>query len=146
MWSSKAQLGRRVMRLFIIIFIFAAFILTASGAAAADSLFDGTKPLICASREVVDCTPGETCDKGLPEEMGAPMFLTIDFIKKDITGPKRTSKITLIEKTDAQITLYGFEVGMGWSMVLDRETGRMTATLAGKDQAFIIFGACTTVK
>jgi hypothetical protein len=132
------------MRLFI--FMFAAFMLAASGAAAADSMFDGIKPLICASREVVDCTPGETCDKGLPEEMGAPVFLTIDFAKKDITGPKRTSRITLIEKTDAQITLYGFEIGMGWTTVIDRETGRMTATLAGKDQAFIIFGACTAVK
>jgi hypothetical protein len=132
------------MRLFI--FMFAAFMLAASGAAAADSMFDGTKPLICASREVVDCTPGETCDKGLPEEMGAPVFLTIDFAKKVITGPKRTSRITLIEKTDAQITLYGFEIGMGWTTVIDRETGRMTATLAGKDQAFIIFGACTAIK
>lgn len=144
MWSSRELQGGHAMRLFI--FMFAAFMLAASGAAAADSMFDGTKPVICASREVVDCTPGETCDKGLPEEMGAPVFLTIDFIKKDITGPKRASKIALIEKSDFQITLHGIEIGMGWSMVLDRETGRMTATLAGKDQAFVIFGACTTVK
>jgi hypothetical protein len=79
----------------------------------------------------------------LPESVGAPQFLRIDFGKKEIVGPKRTTQIRSIEKTDEQITLQGFELGMGWALTLDRVTGRATITFAGKDEGFIVFAACT---
>ena len=129
------------MRLFTCI-ITVLFITVASIAAAEDS-FDGTKTLLCASIEAIDCTPGEQCEKGLPEEIGAPQFLRIDFAKKEIIGPKHTTAIQRIEKGDEQLTLQGSEVGMGWTLALDRTTGKMTVTLAGGEQAFVIFGVCT---
>ena len=129
------------MRLFTCI-ITVLFITVASIAAAEDS-FDGTKTLLCASLEAMDCTPGEQCEKGLPEEIGAPQFLRIDFANKEIIGPKHTTAIQRIEKGDEQLTLQGSEVGMGWTLALDRTTGKMTVTLAGGEQAFVIFGVCT---
>jgi hypothetical protein len=109
----------------------------------ADDVFDGTKPLLCASIEAIDCGPGEQCEKGIPEEMGAPQFLRIDFAKNEIAGPLRTTKIRSIEKDDAQIVLQGFEIGLGWTLAINRYTGNMKVTFAGGDAAFIIFGACT---
>ena len=129
------------MRLFTCI-ITVLFITVASIAAAEDS-FDGTKTLLCASLEAMDCTPGEQCEKGLPEEIGAPQFLRIDFAKKEITGPKRTTVIRQMDKSDEQLTLQGYEVGMGWTLALDRFTGKMTVTFSGSEQAFVIFGVCT---
>ena len=130
------------MRLFTC--IIAIFFLTIAFKAAAEDSFDGTKPLLCASLEAIDCTPGEQCEKGLPEMIGAPQFLRIDFAKKEITGPKRTTVIQRMEKSDEQLTLQGSELGMGWTLALDRITGKMTVTLAGGELAFVIFGACTT--
>jgi hypothetical protein len=121
----------------------AVFFLTLAFTAAADDSFDGTKTLLCASLEAMDCTPGEQCNKGLPEEIGAPQFLRIDFAKKEIIGPKNTTAILRLEKGDEQLTLQGSEVGMGWTLALDRTTGKMSLTLAGGEQAFVIFGVCT---
>ena len=112
--------------------------------ALAQETFDGIRPLICATIQAISCSPGEECERGLPESVGAPQFLRIDFEKKEIVGPKRTTQIRSIEKSNEQITLQGFELGMGWALALDRVTGRATITFAGKDEGFIIFAACTT--
>jgi hypothetical protein len=108
--------------------------------------FDGTKTLLCASVEAIGCKPGEACEKGLPESIGAPQFMRIDFGKKVIVGPMRTAEIKLIEKNDEQITLQGYELDMGWTLALDRETGKMTVTFAGLESAFVIFGACAALQ
>ena len=105
--------------------------------------FDGTKPLLCASIEALDCDPGVPCERGIPEIMGAPQFLRIDFAKNEIAGPERTTKIRSMEKDDDQIVLQGYEIGLGWTLAIDRVTGTMRITFAGSDASFIIFGACT---
>ena len=109
----------------------------------AEDVIDGTKPLLCASIEVIDCDPGETCERGIPEIMGAPQFLRIDFAKNEIAGPLRTTKIRSIDKDDDQIILQGYEVGLGWTLAIDRLSGNMRTTFARGNASFIIFGACT---
>ncbi len=111
----------------------------------AEDPYNGTKPLLCASVEAVACEPGEVCEKGLPERMGAPQFMRIDFSNKQIVGPKRTTAIRLMELTDWQLTVQGFELGMGWRIGIDRTSGKMMATLIGPDAAYIVFGACTSL-
>jgi hypothetical protein len=108
--------------------------------------YDGTKPLLCASVEAISCEPGEPCEKVTPEGIGAPQFMRVDFSKKEIVGPKRTTPIRLMEKTDEQVTLQGFELGMGWTFTIDRTTGKMAATLIGREASFVIFGACTPLQ
>jgi hypothetical protein len=110
----------------------------------AEENIDGTKSLICATIQAVRCVPGEECERGLAESIGAPQFMRIDFSKKEIVGPKHTTQIRLMEKSDGQITLQGFELGMGWVLALHRGTGKATITFAGSDEGFVIFAACTT--
>lgn len=109
----------------------------------AQETFDGSKPLICASIQVFNCSPGEDCERGLPESVGAPQFLRIDLAKKEIIGPKRTAKIVSLDKGEEQIILQGVELGMGWTIALDRISGKATITFAGKREGFIVFAACT---
>ena len=109
----------------------------------AGDAIDGTKPLLCASIEAIDCDPGEACERGIPEIMGAPQFLRIDFGKNEIEGPLTTTKIRSMERDDDQIVLQGYELKMGWTLAIDRGTGKMRVTFAGANSAFIIFGACT---
>jgi hypothetical protein len=128
----------------IVAFALVLFVSALIAPAFAEEAIDGTKPLICATIQAFSCAAGEECERGLPESVGAPQFLRIDFAKKEIIGPKRTTQIRLMEKSDEQITLQGFELGMGWALALDRVTGKATITFAGRDEGFVIFGACTT--
>jgi hypothetical protein len=113
-----------------------------AGVPALASDFDGSRVLICAPVQAFDCAAGEDCGKGLPEEIGAPAFMRIDVPNKAVIGPKRTSPILLVDKSDSQLVLQGTELGYGWVIALDQETGKMTATLANHEGAFVLFGAC----
>lgn len=105
--------------------------------------FDGTKNLICAPVEVMDCMPSFECLKGTPEDIGAPAFMRVDFKQKAVIGPKRTSEIQLLEQGEGQILLRGTEFGYGWTMALDRETGRLVGTLTSRSGVYVLFGSCT---
>ena len=105
--------------------------------------FDGSKPLICAPIEAMECHSGEKCEAGIPEDVGAPAFMRIDFAKKVIVGPKRTSPIRAMEKDDKQILLQGTELGLAWSMALNVVDGKMVSTFSSRDGAFVLFGSCT---
>jgi hypothetical protein len=115
--------------------------LTAGTASASD--FDGSKLLICATVEAMDCAAGEACTKGRPDDIGAPKFLRIDFAQKMIVGPKRTTPIVFIDKSNEQILLQGTELGYAWTLALDQEDGTMTVTMVNREEVFVLFGSCT---
>jgi hypothetical protein len=125
-----------------VLYIVAALALMTSGAAAAGD-FDGSKLLICAPVEAMDCVPGVGCSMERPEDVGAPNFLRIDFANKVIVGPKQTTPILLMDKSDNQLLLQGKELGYAWTLVLDQESGMMTVTLVNREAAFVLFGPCT---
>jgi hypothetical protein len=130
------------LKLSIIMLIF----LLASSATAAEEAFDGTKTLLCASIEALDCQSGEPCLRDLPEAIGAPQFMKVDFARQEIAGTKRTTPVLKMEKTEKQILLQGIELSMGWVFALDRFTGKFSATLTDGGGAFVIFGACTPLQ
>jgi hypothetical protein len=105
--------------------------------------FDGSKALICAPVEAMDCTPGQECARGAPDDIGAPSFMRFDFSKKVVVGPKRTSPIQSMESDDSQLLLRGSELGYGWTIALNRSTGKMVVTLTDNTGAFVLFGSCT---
>lgn len=115
----------------------------AFGATAMAGDFDGTKPLICAPVEVMDCISGDGCEKGMPDDVGAPAFMRIDFAKRVIVGPMRTSPINAMEKDAQQILMQGTELGQAWSMALNAQSGKMVTTFSSRDGAYVLFGSCT---
>lgn len=119
----------------------AAFLCLAAPLAQASD-FDGSKPLICASVEAVDCSPGVPCTKGLPEDTGAPTFLRFDFKKKQIAGQDRTTDMRFMEADKDQLLMQGTELGFAWTVVIDKR-GKMSASLIDRTAAITLFGACT---
>jgi len=105
--------------------------------------FDGTKLLICAPTEAMNCVSGEPCTSGRPIDFGVPAFLHIDVAKKTIGGPKRTTKIQIVEKSENQILLLGTELNIAWTLALNTTEGTIAGTLADRDGAVALFGACT---
>ena len=118
------------MKLFSIVILLIA-LLGPGLASAAD--FDGSKVLICAPVEAIDCAPGESCRKGAPAHAGLPAFIRIDIAKMVMIGPKRTSPIASIERSEQQILLQGTELGSGWTIALDQNSGAL-ARLAGRTE------------
>ena len=127
---------QRVMHIGVVLAL-----ITVGTAAAGD--FDGSKLLICAPVEAMDCASGEECLKERPEDIGAPNFLRIDFAQKAIVGPKQTSLILFMDTSDIQLLLQGKEHGYGWTLALDQENGAMTITLVNREGAVVLFGSCT---
>lgn len=78
-----------------------------------------------------------------PEDVGAPRFLRIDFANKAIVGPKQTTPILFMDKSDTQILLQGKEHGYGWTLALDQASGTMTATMVNREGVVVLFGPCT---
>src|ERR1700761_46626 len=117
------------------------FCLVAVDVSAAD--FDGSKRLICATAEAQACDPGVACTRSLPADIGAPKFLFLDFDKKVITGPARTTPMLTVNKDPGQVLIEGMEMGYGWTLVIDSGDGSMTLMIVNSGDAFVLFGNCT---
>jgi len=105
--------------------------------------FDGSKPLICSTISAADCMRGEECLSGLPEDIGAPAFMRLDFAKKSVSGPKTTTPILLQEKSDKQLLLQGREGTYAWTMAVEASSGELTVTMVSRATAYVLFGNCT---
>jgi hypothetical protein len=116
--------------------------------ARAAAIYDGSVPLICALIEVMDCAPGADCQRGAPESVNLPQFIKLNFTEKTLSTTEaaqkqQTTPIKQLERFDSSLILQGVEGGRAWSLVIARETGKMSATVADDQSGFVIFGACT---
>jgi hypothetical protein len=108
--------------------------------------FDGSKPLLCAAMEAIQCAAGGDCAAGSAEMINFPEFFRIDFDKKAITSTRsdrtnRTTPIEALSRSQAGTLMHGAQEQFSWSMVISEE-GKMTLTVSGDRQGFIVFGAC----
>ena len=142
MWNAKTY---GLILMMICMFSFAAF--------AGD--FDGSKPMICAVMDIVECQPGGKCQQITAEEASIPNFFKINVKNKKISGvladgSKRITQIEHIEKVDGKVIIQGAEDGVegvrdgvGWSGAIAEDTGKMVVTASGDEVGFVMFGACT---
>jgi hypothetical protein len=117
--------------------------------------FDGSKELICSVMDIVECQPGAKCPEVSAEEVGIPIFFKINFKDKKISathadGSKKVTDIERSEKIDSKVIIQGAEDGiegvrdgLGWSMAIAEDTGKMVIAASGDEVGFVIFGACT---
>jgi hypothetical protein len=115
--------------------------LAAATVLAAD--FDGSKPLICSAIEANDCAMGVGCEKGLAEDVNAPQFVRVDFAGKKMSARGRTAPIDRQARENGTLILQGLENGRAWSITITEEGGWMVGAIAGSEEGFVIFGACT---
>lgn len=116
--------------------------------------FDGSKELMCTCIRVIECRTDGNCAEVSAEGIGIPQFLKINFQQKTISAPKwgenqNPSRIENLERIDGKLILQGAEDGIrevrdgvGWSMAISEETGKMVLTGSGDQVAFVVFGAC----
>jgi hypothetical protein len=114
----------------------------------AAATYDGSVPLICALIEVIDCAPGADCRHGSPESVNLPQFVKLNFTEKTLSTTEaaqkqRSTPIKNIEQFEGRMILLGVEGGRAWSLIIAKETGKMSATVADDEVGFVVFGACT---
>ncbi|MBW2243167.1 MAG: hypothetical protein JRH01_14370 [Deltaproteobacteria bacterium] len=114
-------------------------------AAAAD--FDGSRNLLCAPTDLVECGGAGECQRLTAEALNMPQFFTIDFKKKQMSGKLEngemsTTAIQNVVKHEERTILQGAERGRGWSLAIKHATGEIAAAVAGDETSFVFFGAC----
>jgi hypothetical protein len=124
----------------------AAGALSAAGALAQG--LDGSRNMACAVVSVVACGDAHVCYHGLAKQFGLPEIMVVDMSAKKVrgtaeSGDKQDSPIRHSESTGSQFVLQGVENGHGWSMAIDRKSGRMATVLSGELVSYMIFGTCT---
>ena len=112
-------------------------------------------PAICASQEVLECRPIEGCTRVSVEDIHGPLFISLKPGESDILvtladGSHETTTAGRRDKIDGKFIFQGAdeadartEDGIGWTLMITEDDGRMTLTASGEEVAFIIFGACT---
>ena len=113
--------------------------------------FDGSKPILCASLDVLECVDGRDCEMVAAEDVDAPQFITVDLkhdkLQLDRAGRPQSAKLRNRESLNGKLVLQGVgtETGLGWTFSVNEETGRFVLSASGDEVAFIIFGACSTL-
>jgi len=111
--------------------------------------------LLCAVVDVHECLPGAGCEETTANEINLPQFFKIDIKKKRIKGIRAGgvesgASIQSIQHLDKKIILQGAQDGLkdvrdgvGWTVAIMEDTGRMVLTASGDMVGFVVFGACT---
>ncbi len=123
--------------------------LLASGNAIAKDEIDGSENLICAAFDVSACLEGGRCTRGEARSFDMAEFMNVDFKKKIVhatydaeSDKTANSPIKNMEASGNQLILQGVENNHGWTMAINRVTGRMSIGVVGDEINFSIFGAC----
>lgn len=122
-------------------------LLLVAGAAFADD-FDGKHALVCALSDAAECDLAALCDKVTREEIELPDSFQVDFKAKLLrsTDGQRSSPIRSIEASEVTLIVQGSQNGRGWSMVVERASGRMSGTITEAAGAFMLAGSCTSAR
>ena len=108
--------------------------------------FDGSKPFICAVTEVLECYENEGCSSETTEATLAPEFLRFDIKKKTVVAQTdaepRTSTMQYGGLAGDVLIIQGIEDFRGWTVSIVTKTGEMSASVAGDEIAFVLFGNC----
>jgi hypothetical protein len=128
-------------------------ILLISAIPATGADFDGTKPIICASIKIFECTEKPGCQEVTAQEISLSQLVRINVADKkiigNVNGAERVTVIEYVEHIDGKLMLYGAEEGdeslrdgVAWNATIDEATGSMVFSATGDGVAFVIFGAC----
>ena len=115
----------------------------ASPGTAAEQL-DGSKPILCAAMQVMECD-ASGCERRTAQEVNLPPFFVVDIKQKALTavgGDGRKAPIDYFEHEKGRLVLHGGQEGRGWSIVVASATGKLSASVVDAEATFVVSGAC----
>jgi hypothetical protein len=117
--------------------------LASLSALAADE-FDGSRPMDCEPVAGHDCLPSASSCKSLEPEAGKRLNLHVDVANMKLKTPYRndTLPIQSFGFNTASLVMQGTTLELVWSATIHRKTGRLTAAIADREGAYVVFGQC----
>lgn len=106
--------------------------------------FDGSKPLVCAIVEVLDCGVRGDCEHVDPEFVNLPNIFKVNIKNKEMGSGERTTAIDHISNGEGVTIMQGTseDKSKAYSILLSQNTGKFTGSVAAYDYGFILFGSC----
>lgn len=111
--------------------------------------YDGSAPLICAALAVTECEAEGRCQHRTAAQVNLPALFKVDLTAMKLrnlqaeTGPQgKESSIRNADHANGKLILSGAEGERGWSVLIHEATGKMSATVTGDGEGFVIFGQC----
>ena len=108
--------------------------------------YDGSVPMICSASAVTECESGRRCQPRRAEHVNLPSLFRVDAKAMKVRNLEaeqgRESPIRNIDHANGAMVLQGADADRGWTVVIHEETGRMTATVSGDGEGFVVFGQC----
>ena len=109
---------------------------------------DGSAPLLCVPIGVTECGAEGECKRGTAGEREPAAVLQSGPQGHDdpLGGSRRReSPIKTVEHMNGKLILQGTQGERGWTMLIDEDTGRLSATVTADGEGFVVFGACTVL-
>jgi hypothetical protein len=116
--------------------------------------FDGSRSLVCSVDDGRQFYRGGQARPFDPQSVGLPRAFIVDFDSSRILPTKdsiirRQTKIERSEHVENKIILQGaddgiagVDDGIGWSMAVEKTSGRFVISAAGDSVGYIVFGRC----
>jgi hypothetical protein len=119
-------------------------IYAAPARAAASGKYGGSARFTCIPTTVIECVGEGECRPGTAESENLPDFFKVNLQDHTIgtDDKQRLSQIKRIDRTTNDISLYGTEAGRAWVLMIQENTGRMSASVIGNGESFMVFGVC----
>lgn len=114
--------------------------------AAAAGKYDGSGPMICGAMMVTECGADGKCLYRSAEDVNLPPLFRVDakgMKVRNLEAEKgRESPIKNVEHMNGKMLVQGAEGDHGWTLVIHEDTGKMSGTVSGDGEGFVIFGQC----
>ena len=106
---------------------------------------DASKPMTCALAGAAECDQMAQCSEVTLEQIELPGGWRVDFAAKQLVSAdgQRKSPISAVEALETVLVLQGLQNGRGWTMVVERATGHLAATIADLGGVFVLVGGCS---
>lgn len=133
----------RLVSLFATLLV-VAVVFTPRSSSAAEKL-NSAAPLVCVPTTVWECGNEGDCGRGTAQSENLPQFFTININAKTLaSGDKgRLSTIERVSRNGDKTVLYGADAGVrSWVVIINMQTGNMSASVTGDGESFVIYGVC----
>lgn len=116
--------------------------------------FDGSRPITGTVVRLIEINPFRVIENVDPETVGLPKTFRIDFKSRTVRPApdslvRRVARIKRIDHIEDKLILQGVDEGVtgtrggvGWSLAIEKATGKAVLSAAGTGIAYVAFGTC----
>jgi len=108
--------------------------------------YDGSASLLCATMTVAECEADDRCQRRSAERVNLPSLFRVDAKDMKVRNleaeKSRESPIQSVAHANGKLVVNGADGERGWVVVINEDSGKMSAVVSGDGEGFVVFGHC----